>query len=121
MQSRIVRTAVVSATIALAFVASSYAQDPAPAPAPLAAPPMDCQKPGDFAPLDRSSPEAGRFQKKLEEYKVCVGAYARTNGAKANELAAQSRVYSDAANKAIDDYNAYVTQINDKTKADLKK
>jgi hypothetical protein len=117
MLLQIRRTAIASATLLLALTAPSYAQEPTT----VAAPPVDCQKPGDFAPLDRSSPEAAKFQKKLEEYKNCVGVYARTNGAKANELAAQSRVYSDAANKSIDDYNAYVVQLNEKTKADLKK
>ncbi len=112
MPSRIVRTVVVAATITLTFVASSYAQDPAPTT--VTAPPMDCQKPGDTVPS--AGAEVGRFQKRLEDYKNCIGAYSRTNGAKANELAAQSRVYGDAANKAIEDYNAYVAQLNAQVK-----
>ena len=94
----------------------AMAQQPAPG-APVVVAPMDCPNPGS-PPLDKASPGMARFSKRVEEYKVCVNKYAAANGAKANEFADQARAYSDAANKAIDDYNAYVTQLNESTKSD---
>lgn len=88
----------------------------ATAAAAAAVPAMDCPVPG-FAPLDKSGTEMTRFQKRVDEYKVCVNKYAAANGAKANELADQSRAHADAANKAIDDYNAYVTKLNESSKS----
>ena len=79
-------------------------------------PTMNCPNPGS-SPLDRASPDMNRFQKRVEEYKVCVNTYAASTGAKANDYAAQSKTWSDAANKAIDDYNAYVTKLNEATKS----
>jgi len=93
--------------------------------AATAPPPMACQNPG-VRPLDRSSADAGKFQRKLDEYKKCVSDYSQTNGARANEIAAlsrasaakadelavQSRAYSDAANNAVKDFNDYVSGLN---------
>lgn len=93
---------------------SAFAQQPA-APA-VDVPPMTCVSPGS-APIDRASPSMTRFSKRVEEYKVCVNQYTAMVGAKANDLAAQSRAYSDAANKAIDDYNAYIIALNESTKS----
>lgn len=110
-------------SIALATLVVAGAVQPASAQdaAAVVVAPMNCPKPGDFAPVDRASPEMTRFQKRLEEYKNCVFAYTKTNGAKASDFAAQSRAYADAANGAIDDYNAYVTELNKQRGDDTKK
>lgn len=80
-------------------------------------PAMDCENPG-AAPLDKNSPQMGRFAKKVEDYKVCVNAYVTVTGGKSNELNEQAKAYNEAANKAIEDYNAYITKLNESTKVD---
>jgi len=95
---------------------------PLAAPAQTAAPAvqvpaMECENPGS-APLDKASPQMGRFSKKVEDYKICVNAYVKVTGAKSNEFADQAKAYNEAANKAIDDYNTYVTKLNEATKSD---
>ena len=95
---------------ALLFATSAYAQATLPAP-PV--PPMACENPGN--PPANSSPAMARFQKKVDEYKVCVNDYAKTTGAKANEYADAARAYSNAANEAIDGYNTYIKALNEKT------
>jgi hypothetical protein len=111
-----------SALVAAACALPAIAQEGAAAGPPA----MTCQNPGDRPPLDRASPDAGKFQKRLDDYKACVGLYAKTNGTRANEiaaesrehatkadaLAAQSRAYGDAANKAVNEFNAYVSELN---------
>jgi hypothetical protein len=110
-----------SALVAVACALPAFAQEGASGGPPA----MTCQNPG-LRPLDSSSPEGGKFQKKLDEFKKCVADYSQTNGARANEIAAQSRAtaakadelavqsraYSDAANKAVNDFNSYVTEVN---------
>ena len=113
MKLTIRSAASLSASLTVLFAASAHAQQPA---ATVEVPSMNCPSPGS-PPLDRASPDMARFQKRVDEYKVCVNQYASTTGAKANEYAAQSRAWSDAANKAIDDYNAYVTKLNEATKS----
>lgn len=105
--------AALSACLLAVAAVPSHAQQPASS---ADVPVLNCTNPG-FPPLDRASPEMGRFQKRVDAYKVCVNDYTKTVGAKSNELAAQAQVYSDAANKAIDDYNTYVTSLNEKTKS----
>lgn len=104
--------------LALLLASAAQAQQPAaPAAAPnVDVPAMSCVNPGS-PPLDRAGSDMTRFSKRVEDYKVCINEYTRSTGAKANELAAQSRAYADAANKAIDDYNTYVTALNEKTKS----
>ena len=80
-------------------------------------PAMDCENPGS-APLDKASPQMGRFTKKVDDYKTCVNAYSKATGAKSNEYADQAKAYNEAANKAIEEYNAYVTKLNESTKSD---
>jgi hypothetical protein len=110
-----------SALVAVACALPAIAQEGAAAGPPA----MNCQNPGP-RPLDSSTPEGGKFQRKLDDYKKCVADYSQTNGARANEiagqsrasaakadeLAVQSRAYSDAANKAVNDFNAYVSELN---------
>lgn len=80
-------------------------------------PAMDCENPG-AAPLDKNSPQMGRFAKKVEDYKVCVNTYVKATGGKSNEYNEQAKAYNEAANKAIEDYNAYITKLNESTKTD---
>lgn len=110
-------TALIAVCLAGLLASSAHAQQPAPATTPsVDVPPMTCTVPGS-PPLDRAGSDMGRFQKRVDDYKVCVNQYTQSTGAKANEYAAQSRAYADAANKAIDDYNTYVTALNEATKS----
>ena len=101
----------------LCAVPSAIAQQPAPAAAAVVVPPMNCENPG-AVPIGPQGPAMTRFQKKVDDYKICVNQYVAATGAKSNEFNEQARVYRDAANKAIDDYNAYVTKLNEATKTD---
>lgn len=108
--------ALLTACLAAFGVQEAVAQQPAAAPTAVEVPQSTCKEPG-FAPLDRNSPDMGRFQKRFDEYKVCVQAYAAANQAKATEYETQARAYSDAANKTIDAYNSYVNNLNDANKS----
>ena len=101
----------------IALTLPARAQDAAGAGAAVVVPAMTCEKPGAL-PLDRASPDMGRFQKRMDAYQGCVNEYARAQAAKANAYAAQSRAYGEAANKTIDDFNAYVADLNERTKGD---
>jgi hypothetical protein len=94
------------------------AQDAAPVSGP---PPLDCAKPGDPPKPGASNADITRFQKRLDEYKTCVSTYTKANAAKAQEYQAQARAYSDAANGAVDGFNAYVTELNQKRQDAEKK
>ncbi len=116
--SSIRSAAFLSASLVLAALPSAHAQQPAPTPPTTAVtvPPMTCESPG-AAPIGPPGPSFTRFQKRVDDYKVCVNQYAAAAGAKSNEFADQARAYADAANKAIDSYNAYVTALNESTKS----
>ena len=111
-----------TATASLAFFAAVFAlpagaQQAAPAPASaVVVPPMSCDKPADTPLLNPSSSHIQRLQKQIETYKLCVNEYSRSMGAKSNEAADQARAYAAAANGAIDDYNTYVTALNERAK-----
>lgn len=96
---------------------AAEAQTAAPAATAVQVPQIECQSPG-FAPLDKAGSDMTRFSKRVDEYKICVNAYVKSTGAKSNEYADQARAYGDAANKAIEDYNAYITKLNESTKSD---
>ena len=107
------------------FALPAYAQSTAAPAAPVApaAPavvisPMKCEKPADTPLLDPSSTHIKRFQKQVDDYKVCVNEYSRAMGAKSNEYADQARAYAAAANGAIDDYNTYVNALNARSKGE---
>lgn len=111
-----IRSAALLTACLAAFAAQvAVAQQPAPTPAAVEVPPSTCKDPG-FVPIDKASPEMGRFQKRVDEYKVCVQAYVQANRVKSNEFEVQARAYADAANKSIDEYNTYVNGLNDATK-----
>lgn len=115
-----------SACVAAVFALSAHAQQGAPAPASastpaasaVAIPAMQCEKPGDNPGIEPNQAQINRFQKKVDDYKLCVNAYAKSTGAKANEFADSARAYSAAANGAIEEYNAYVTALNAKAKGE---
>ena len=85
------------------------------AAATVQVPGPDCENPG-AAPLDKNSPQMGRFTKKVEDYKTCVNAYVKVTGGKSNEYADQAKAYNAAANKAIEEYNAYIVKLNESQK-----
>ncbi|MGI9025094.1 MAG: hypothetical protein ACR2GP_05860 [Burkholderiaceae bacterium] len=127
MNSRTHGTALSTCAAALLalFALSAHAQQSTPAPAhaapaatTVAVPPIQCEKPADTPLLDPSSAHLKRFQKQVDDYKVCVNEYSRSMGAKSNEYADQARAYAAAANGAIDDYNTYVTALNARAKGE---
>lgn len=115
-----------SACAAAVVALSAHAQQSAPVPAPpptpsagaVAVPPMQCDKPGDNAGIEPNQAQINRFQKKVDDYKLCVNGYAKSMGAKSNEFAEMARTYAAAANGAIEEYNAYVTALNAKMKGE---
>ncbi len=114
---RIAAAVAAGLTLTCAATGSAVAQT-APAAAPtVTVPAMNCDNPGT-APLDRAGSQMTRFIKRVDDYKLCVNAYTAAQGAKAQEYAAMSRAYEDAANKAIDGYNEYINALNAATKSD---
>ncbi len=107
-----------AAALLTLFALSAHAQQPAPAASTVVVPPMQCEKPADTPLLDPSSTHIKRFQKQVDDYKLCVNEYSRVMGAKSNEYADQARAYAAAANSAIDDYNTYVTALNARAKGE---
>ncbi len=103
------------AALAFGVAASATAQQPAPAAA-VDVPPINCEKPTPLLEESPSNATIARQQKRLEAYKNCVNDYVKTNSEKAQELVGQANAYRDAANKAIDQYNAYATELNARTK-----
>lgn len=105
--------------VSLAAIGAALSFAPARAqttPPAVAVPQMQCEKPGDSPGVDPSPTQMNRFQKRVDDYKVCVNDYAKTTGAKANEYAELARAHANAANTAIEGYNAYVTELNEKVK-----
>jgi hypothetical protein len=100
------------AGLAMLVVASAHGQGAPAAPAMPTIPPMQCEKPGN-PPLDQQ--QMLRFGKRVDEYKLCVNEYARQMGTKGNEYADIARAYTNAANGAVDQYNEYVKDLNEKT------
>lgn len=112
---KIQRFVLAAALVACASAASAQ-QAASGSTNPSAVPAMNCEKPGDSAGIEPSNAQQQRFQKKVDAYKVCVNDYAKAMGAKANEYVDLARSYSNAANGAIESYNAYVTALNEKQK-----
>ncbi len=133
-----IRACAVALAAAFASVAHAQTTVPAPALAPAPAttpvpttapatttaastvtiPPLQCEKPSDALLIDPTAAHMKRLQKEVDDYKVCVNAYSHAMGAKANDLAEQSRAYAAAANGAIEGYNTFVTRLNAKAKGD---
>lgn len=118
-----IRLVSLSACAAAALALSAHAQQstptpPVPAASAVVVPPMQCEKPGDNAGIEPNQAQINRFQKKVDDYKLCVNGYAKSMGAKSNEFADMARTYAAAANGAIEEYNAYVTSLNAKFKSD---
>lgn len=106
----------------LAFPAHAQQNAPAsaatPEPGVAAVPPLSCEKPPSGPGIEPGSAQIKRYQKQVDDYKTCVNDYARAMGAKSNEHAAQARAYAAAANGAIDQYNAFATDLNARSKAE---
>jgi hypothetical protein len=105
--------AALSAVVVAGTFAAAHAQTAA---APVIAP-SNCEKPADYVPLDNSSTQMARIQRRVDAYKKCVNDYAQVNNAQAQEHAVQAKAYQDAANKAIEEYNAFVNELNARTNA----
>lgn len=107
----------VLATALIACASAASAQQAATgSTSPSAVPAMNCEKPGDSVGIEPSNAQQQRFQKKIDAYKACVSDYAKAMGAKANEYVDLAKTYSNAANAAVESYNAYVTALNERQK-----
>jgi hypothetical protein len=102
-----------SALAAACATFSSHAQTTAPAAADI--PKNPCVKPSDYVPLDGTSAEMARVTKRVDTYKNCINDYSKGVNGKANELASQAQAYQDAGNQAVDEFNAFVAELNSKT------
>ncbi len=102
------------AMLSVGLATTAHAQQPAPAAA-VDIPPMNCDKPTPLIEENPSNATLTRMQKRVEAYKNCVNDYAKANGAKAQELVAQANAYREAANHAIEEYNAFANELNART------
>ncbi len=104
--------------------------------------PVDCPQPEGPMPLKASKAEAAKNQQRIDAYKTCVTTYQMANITKAKELQAQAQnlqtqaqtiaaqaqttqaraqAYANAANGAIDGFNAYVANLNAQSQDAQKK
>ncbi len=103
---------------ALTLTCSAAFGQAAPAVAPVAVPAMDCPSPGDFPKESRPGMNTqDRFQKKFDDYKKCVFAYADQMKAKTQESVAAAKAYQDAYNGAVTSYNDYANKLNEQQAA----
>jgi hypothetical protein len=92
---------------------SSHAQT---TPAAVDVPKNPCVKPSDYKPIDATSAEMARVTKRVDAYKNCINDYAKGANGKAADLASQAQAYQEAGNQAIDEFNAFVAELNKNNK-----
>lgn len=106
-----IRTMASLSALTVACVAfSSHAQTP-----PADIPKNPCAKPSDYVPMDGTSAEMARVSKRVDAYKNCINDYSKGVNGKAAELVSQAQAYQDAGNQAVDEFNAFVAELNSKT------
>lgn len=81
-------------------------------PAPFTIPAHNCEKPAGGPGVQPSYEQTQRFQKKVDAYKDCINKYASDMRKQADEHLEITKKYQDAGNAAINEYNAYVTDLN---------
>jgi hypothetical protein len=91
---------------------SSRAQTP---PAAADIPKNPCAKPSDYVPMDGTSAEMARVTKRVDAYKNCINDYSKGVNGKAADLVSQAQAYQEAGNQAVDEFNAFVAELNAKT------
>ena len=98
------RLLIAAAVISLAPLAALADATPAAATAPA----MECTKPDLNGTTSRMTRDTGthNVQAEAQAYLDCLKAYAESEKA-------QAKVHGDAANKAINDYNGFVQEVND--------
>jgi hypothetical protein len=103
------------AALALCTLALSAA---AQSPAAPAVPPNPCEKPTDYVPVEGTSDQMARVQKRMDAYHTCINDYVKGVSGKAKDLVAQAQAYQEAGNTAINTYNEYVQEMNKRIKSD---
>jgi hypothetical protein len=107
------KTTTIAALALCTFAWSAAAQTPAP---PV--PPNPCEKPTDYVPIEGTSDQMARVQKRMDAYHVCINDYVKGVSGKAKDLVAQAQAYQEAGNSAINTYNEYVQEMNKRIKSD---
>ena len=95
---------------ALIFGAASVA-----AQQPSDIPPMKCEKP--TVPGERMMEDSGirrRVEREMKTYGECVKAYVAERQAAAKSLNAAAQANAEAGNSAVNEYNAFVKQSNER-------
>jgi hypothetical protein len=93
-----------------AFSFGAAAQTPPPASGAALVPPNTCVKP-EFSGRLASDPNMTTFNRQFKAYGECVKTYVERNKAIAEAATA-------AANRVVDEYNSYTTEVKAKIEAD---
>jgi hypothetical protein len=100
------KTTSIAALVLCTVAMSAGAQTPSGVPT------NTCKKPETDVPIQGTAEQLARGQKLVDAYKACVNDYVKDVNEKARALALTLQSYTDASNKAIDDYNAFVAERN---------
>ena len=104
-------TLMAAAVITMASTVTANAQSVSPSD--ISVPTHTCEKPTGGPGLDKSNYERQqRFQKKVDAYKDCINTYTKEMGNRAQDQYDLGKKYQEAGNAAINEYNAYVTDLN---------
>src|SRR3954454_22782510 len=92
--------------LACGLATSSFAQAPGTAPAEVPKP--NCSTPPNLPgeKMMEDNTIRRRFEREVKAYGDCVKAYVGERQASANALQSQAKAQADAANAAINEYNA---------------
>ena len=105
-------TTLAAGVLAYSLAAPAFAQQP---PAVADVPAVKCGEvpklPGERMMEDPSIRR--RFERDIKTYGECVKAYVAERQASANALQAQAKAHAEAANAAVNDYNAVLKKLND--------
>jgi hypothetical protein len=99
--------------LACAAASPSFAQTAAPASTEIPAPKCGTPPTLPGEKMMEDSTIRRRFEREIKTYGDCVKAYVSERQAAANALQAQAKAHADAANVAINDYNALMKKINE--------
>lgn len=107
------KTTVLAVALLAAAVPALAQQAAAPS-----VPAISCGTPPDL-PSSRMMEERtikSRFERELKMYGDCVKNYVSDRQKSANEMSAAAKAHMDAGNKAVQDYNALMKQLNEAAK-----
>ena len=98
--------------LASVIPAISFATAAQQLPALVTPPAHKCEKPVGGPGVDPTYEQQKRSQKKVDSYKKCINKYAAEMKTQADEHFEITKRFQDAANAAIDEYNAYANDLN---------